>query len=203
MHQHELSHATPSATTTSHDADPTPGRVSRSSELNAPDRPLVSGLLLRKQRDANGVAEGAEEAVAAASSGGGASLPETLMRKFESSLGTDLSSVRIHTGAASAAAAEAVGARAYTVGKDIHFGAGQYDPSSVIGQHLLAHEVAHTAQQQGAPVRQHKLFVSTPHDAAEVEADRAADAMVAGDSFTLGARVNGVARDQTKTPQGK
>ncbi|HVV87962.1 MAG TPA: DUF922 domain-containing protein, partial [Kofleriaceae bacterium] len=49
------------------------------------------------------------------------------------------------------------------------------------GMHLLAHEVAHTVQQSGGrAARQHKLEVSTPADAAEAEADRAADAMVAG-----------------------
>ncbi len=65
--------------------------------------------------------------------------------------------------------------------KDIHFAAGAYAPSDPFGLHLLAHEVAHTQQQAGAaPVRQHQLEVSTPGDAAEVEADRAADAMIAG-----------------------
>jgi hypothetical protein len=47
--------------------------------------------------------------------------------------------------------------------------------------HLLAHEVAHTVQQDGAtPTLQHKLEVSSPGDADELEADHAADAMVAG-----------------------
>ncbi|MEO7730416.1 MAG: DUF4157 domain-containing protein, partial [Kofleriaceae bacterium] len=70
---------------------------------------------------------------------------------------------------------------AYTVGQDIHFAEGRYAPDDPAGIHLLAHEVAHTLHQAaGAPTRQHKLEVSSPGDAAEVEADRAADAMVRG-----------------------
>src|SRR5690606_38244399 len=99
---------------------------------------------------------------------------------FEDSLGADLSGVRVHRDASSETAAQAVGAKAYTIGQDIHFGAGQFDPSSSEGQLLLAHEVAHTVQQAGGPAaRQNKLAVSSPVDAAELEADRAAEAMVA------------------------
>jgi len=162
-----------------HDDDLAPGRGSRSSQLDAPAHPIVGGLIQRKARDANGIGENAEAVVAAASSTGGSALPEHVMRKFESSLGVDLSSVAIHTGSESQTAAKSIGAKAYTIGQDIHFAAGQYDPSSGTGQHLLAHEVAHTVQQRGgSPTRQHKLEVSSSGDAAELEADRAADAMV-------------------------
>lgn len=185
--EHEFHRSHASQIVTHLDDDMAPTRMTKSSRLEAPAHPEPSGLLMRKAaRDGNGVADGAEDLVSAASSGGGSALPMALMRKFESSLGTDLSSVRIHTGGDSAAAAHAVGARAYTIGQDIHFGAGQYDPSSAGGEHLLAHEVAHTVQQQGGtPTRQNKLEVSSPHDAAEHEADRAATAMVSGHSFAV------------------
>ena len=170
-----------------HDEALMPGGASQSAVLAAPENPLTSGLLLRKaERDDNGVADGAEHAVATAATSSGAALPAAIQRKFESSLGADLSSVRVHTGGESQNAAHAVGAKAYTIGQDIHFGAGQYDPSSGAGEHLLAHEVAHTVQQQGGtPTRQNKLEVSSPGDAAEHEADRAADAMVQGASATV------------------
>jgi hypothetical protein len=147
-------------------------------------------------RDRNGVAAGADVAVARASSSSGAPLPEDLKSRFEGSLGTDLSSVRVHTGGDSSQAAGAVGARAYTTGQDIHFASGQYAPSDPFGLHLLAHEVAHTVQQSGAAsAPQYKLEVSAPGDAAEVEADRAADAMVSGRPVTgLLAAVGGVGR---------
>jgi hypothetical protein len=131
-------------------------------------------------RDSNGVAARADIAVDSAGTSSGHTLPDDVRGRFEGSLGTDLSAVRIHTGTASAEAARAVGAKAYTVGQDIHFGAGQYAPTDPAGVHLLAHEVAHTAQNQGAVAsRMNRLEVSSPVDAAEVEADRAADAMVA------------------------
>ncbi|MEO8702063.1 MAG: DUF4157 domain-containing protein [Kofleriaceae bacterium] len=179
----------------SHDDDVITSASRHSSALDAPDRPIESGIVMRKARDADGVAPGADAAVAAASSSSGSELPGTVMRKFESSLGSDLSNVRVHTGAESEAAADAVGARAYTVGQDIHFGAGQYDPSSEGGQHLLAHEVAHTVQQAGGPPkRQNKLEVSSPHDSSEHEADRAADAMVSGAPFAITGGSAGAAR---------
>ncbi|MEZ4398595.1 MAG: DUF4157 domain-containing protein [Kofleriaceae bacterium] len=112
--------------------------------------------------------------------GSGAPLPEQPRAQFEQSLGADLSAVRVHTGAGSAQAADALGARAFATGQDIHFGAGQYNPGDPFGMHLLAHEVAHTVQQGGAGAPQAKLTVSQPGDALEHEADRAADAMVAG-----------------------
>lgn len=171
-----------------------PGRSSRSAGLTSSASPTSSGLLMRKARDANGVAEGAEQAVAIASTGGGSSLPIGIMRKFEESLGTDLSSVRVHTGGPSQHAAESVGARAYTIGQDIHFGANHYDPSSAAGEHLLAHEVAHTVQQRGgSPTRMNKLEVSAPTDSFEHEADRAADAMIRGAVATVGSG-SGVSR---------
>ncbi len=177
-----------------HDADAA-GRISASAQLDAPTSPIASGLLQRKARDANGVADDAGHAVNAAASSSGQPLPDHIMRKFESSLGEDLSGVRVHTGTASADAAGAVGAKAYTIGQDIHFGAGQFDPSSSGGEHLLAHEVAHTVQQRGgSPTRQNKLEVSSPHDDAEHEADRAADAMVAGSPFALRGAGPGAAR---------
>lgn len=177
-----------------HDVDAA-GRTSASAQLDAPTSPIASGLVQRKARDANGVADDAGHAVTAAASSSGQPLPDTLMRKFEASLGADLSGVRVHTGAPSADAAASVGAKAYTMGQDIHFGAGQFDPSSSGGEHLLAHEVAHTVQQQGgSPTRQHKLEVSAPHDSAEHEADRAADAMVAGQPFAIGGAAPGAAR---------
>lgn len=143
----------------------------------------------------------ADHAVASAAGSAGHELPNELRSRFEGALGTDLSDVRVHTGGESQAAAAAVGARAYTVGNDVHFGAGEYDPDSERGQHLLAHEVAHTVQQRGgAAHRQHKLTVSQASDPFEVEADRAADAMVRGTPVSLSGASIGLARKETPPP---
>jgi hypothetical protein len=130
-------------------------------------------------RDRNGVADGAEAVVDRARSSPGKPLADGIRHRFEEFLGTDLTDVRVHTGDESAEAAQAVGAKAYAVGPDIHFAAGQYSPTDPAGMRLLAHEVAHTVQDPGGKARQNKLEVSNPDDAAEIEADRVADAMVA------------------------
>jgi hypothetical protein len=152
----------------------------------------LAGLFGR--RDDNGVASDADEHVDRAATSSGQPLPGDLRDRFETSLDADLSDVRVHTGGDSAMAAGAVGAKAYTVGNDIHFGEGQFDPGSADGMHLIAHEVAHTVQQHGQPARrQNKLEVSTPGDPNELEADVAADAMVAGRSAVVSSG-GGVAR---------
>ena len=70
---------------------------------------------------------------------------------FEPRFGQDFSRVRVHTSAVAARSARAVGARAYTLGSDVVFAAGQYAPHSYAGTRLLAHELAHVAQQDRAP----------------------------------------------------
>jgi len=188
------------------DNDVAPNRATKSSLLAAPKHPEASGLAMRKA-DHDGVHDDAEARVAVASGSTGTSLPGELQTRFESSLGVDLSGVQIHTGHASAAAATSLGARAYATGSDIHFASGQYDPSSRGGQTLLAHEVAHTVQQGTARTVQHKLEVSGAHDAAEVEADHAAEAMVRGASFSV-SMGSGIQRKifrdkETKDTKGK
>jgi hypothetical protein len=70
---------------------------------------------------------------------------------FEPRFGYDFSSVRIHTDSAAAQSAQDIGALAYTLGRDIAFAAGQFAPYTAQGRHLMAHELAHTVQQSGAP----------------------------------------------------
>ncbi len=80
---------------------------------------------------------------------GGTSLPDALRSWFEPRFGYDFGAVRIHADAAGAAAARSVRARAYTTGRDIVFGSGQYAPGTPHGRHLLAHELVHVVQQRG------------------------------------------------------
>jgi hypothetical protein len=68
-----------------------------------------------------------------------------------SRFGHDFSQVRVHRDAQAAESARAVSARAYTVGRDVVFAAGQYTPDTPKGGQLLAHELAHVVQQQGLP----------------------------------------------------
>src|SRR5690606_2435378 len=66
---------------------------------------------------------------------------------FEPRFGLQLSGVRLHTDARANAAARAVAARAFTVGEHIVFAAGQHAAHRESGRRLLAHELAHVAQQ--------------------------------------------------------
>jgi tetratricopeptide (TPR) repeat protein len=175
-----------------------PGRASAAAGLARRDQPIASGILMRK---AEGDALDATAAAQHAESSAGSQLPDALRNRFEASLGTDLSSVRVHTDTAANEAASAVSARAFATGQDVYFGAGMYDPSSQAGQHLIAHEVAHTVQQRGgSPAQQYKLAVSQPHDALEVEADRAADAMVSGRQAQVSSGGTTIARDSGFAP---
>lgn len=106
-------------------------------------------------------------------------------RLMESRFGHDFGKMRVHTDTLASDSARAVGARAYTVGNHVVFGAGQYQPGTRSGLHLLAHEMAHVVQQGGRPLGfQARLEMTRPGDAAEREADRAADAVVRGRAAT-------------------
>ena len=82
-----------------------------------------------------------------AAAGGGEGLGPAVRGFFEPRFGRDLGAVRVHTGAGAALAAQAVAARAFTLGSDIYFNRGEYDPGSPGGRRLLAHELAHVLQQ--------------------------------------------------------
>ncbi len=84
---------------------------------------------------------------------GGQPLPRALRQRFEPHFGVDFSQVRIHDDAAAHALTRASRAQASALGQDIHFGAGRWQPHNRAGLELLAHELAHVAQNaQGAPV---------------------------------------------------
>ncbi len=80
---------------------------------------------------------------------------------MEPRFGRDFGHVRVHADERAAASARAVNARAYTVGRDIVFGAGQYAPGAAAGRQLLAHELTHTVQQSAgaAPAIQREIEV--------------------------------------------
>lgn len=71
---------------------------------------------------------------------------------LEPRFGHSFGAVRVHADARAAESAKAVGARAYTVGRHVVFGPGQYRPESDDGRRLLAHELAHVLQQDSGAV---------------------------------------------------
>lgn len=101
---------------------------------------------------------------------------------FEPRFGHDFSHVKVHTDARAAESARAVDALAYTVGRDVVFGEGQYRPGSPQGRHVLAHELTHVVQQRlgSTPALQTAKAISHPMDASEREAMAVADHIVRG-----------------------
>src|SRR6266851_848822 len=98
---------------------------------------------------------------------------------MEPRFGHNFSNVRIHADQRAAEAAGSVNAHAFTVGHDVVFGSGQYQPNAQLGQRLLAHELAHVVQQGSASVSGSAgLQSGAPGDRFEQEADRVADSVV-------------------------
>jgi hypothetical protein len=97
---------------------------------------------------------------------------------MESSMGQGFGNVVVHRDAEAANLATELGARAFTTGQDVFFGAGAYDPGSAEGQATLAHELHHTVQQASGSVQGKEwspgLVVSDPHDHDEREATEVA-----------------------------
>jgi hypothetical protein len=83
----------------------------------------------------------------------GRPLDDPVRHDMEQPFGHDFSRIRIHNDASAHRAAYEIGARAYTVGHHVVFGAGQYAPDTLPGRRLIAHELAHTIDQTGSTTR--------------------------------------------------
>jgi hypothetical protein len=118
-------------------------------------------------------------------SGGGSPLDPGARTFLEQRMGADFSDVRVHTGPGADESAGSIGAQAYTVGTDVVFSSGAYQPDSPSGRHVLAHELAHVIQQKAGPVdgtpAAGGISVSDPSDRFEQAAGRAADQAMSGE----------------------
>jgi Domain of unknown function (DUF4157) len=159
-------------------------------EPSAPDRLYAGGPLGRlagdignrgmgrmaaRMRDGEGLLPGGRvhpdvEAAIAAVQGAGRPLERSVSERLEAGTRSRVSDMRVHTGDYAADLARAVSARAFTVGRDVFFGAGEYQPHSSAGRQLIAHEAAHVVQQRDAP-QAGPLTVSQPGDGPEREAE--------------------------------
>jgi hypothetical protein len=112
----------------------------------------------------------------------GQPVPDRLRGEFERSTGFSVEPVRVHTGTYSQQTADALDARAFTIGNDIHFGRNEFQPGTEEGDHLLAHELTHTVQQRMTPpTPQMQLETEDQEEPAEFEADDVADAVLDDD----------------------
>jgi hypothetical protein len=100
---------------------------------------------------------------------------------MESRFGRDFSGVKLHTDSRAAESTRAVGALAYTVGRDVVLDSAHYSPGSASGRKLLAHELTHVLQQETAAASDSaSLEVGPPNDAFEREADTVAARVLDG-----------------------
>lgn len=101
----------------------------------------IMAARMRKQFLDHQIPSAEREADRLSAGAAGARTEEEVRTRMGEALGADFSSVRFHTGAGAAAQARIIGAKAYTTGRDVYFGAGGFEPS------LAAHELVHTVQQ--------------------------------------------------------
>lgn len=80
--------------------------------------------------------------------GAGQPLPASELAFFEPRFGRDFSNVRVHTDNHAARTAQSINARAFTLGRDVVLGTGQYSPGTLAGRKLLAHELVHVLHQK-------------------------------------------------------
>jgi len=81
--------------------------------------------------------------------GPGRSLDSPVRSRMEAAFGRPFARVRVHQDSKASKLADTLNARAFTVGQDIGFAAGQYRPGTLMGDAIIAHELAHTVQQFG------------------------------------------------------
>jgi Domain of unknown function (DUF4157) len=105
--------------------------------------------------------------------GYGEPIEEGLRTDLEKQTGESLHDVRFHKDPEANQIARSVAANAFTVGQDVYFGDGQFNPETKEGKELVRHEVEHVKQQRGAPTSG-PLRVSQPGEPLELEAEQAA-----------------------------
>lgn len=123
----------------------------------------------------------------------GEQLAPVLRRDMERRFGYDFSHVRIHSDAAAEKSAREVNANAFTVGHNIVFGPGRFNPATIEGRHLIAHELAHVIQ-QGASAHHESLRVGSEFGPAEAQAKAAVQAVERGRTPVLSAAPATVAK---------
>jgi hypothetical protein len=96
---------------------------------------------------------------------------------MEHSFGVNFGDIKVHTDGTASRLSASLDARAFTIGNNIAFAAGQYRPGTLPGDALIAHELAHTLQQRH-PCTTATSGVGEPE--LENQADRAAAAALAG-----------------------
>ena len=137
----------------------------------------------RKQNDHEATPDKVDSSlIEQATSGQGQPLDESTRALLEPKFGHSFGNIRIFADDHAAKSAQALHANAYTVGSNIVFNAGRYQPDSSDGQRLIAHELTHTVQQGGVDGNQSlpsELEVNEPEDSYEQAAEQMAENVTA------------------------
>lgn len=128
------------------EADAIADRVLGQSVLRRKCKQCEEEERLSRRADGGHVAGSAGTEVGAALAEPGQALRAGDAAFFGARLGADLGAVRVHDGPAADRAARSVGARAFALGDALVFARGEYRPEAPEGRQLLAHELAHVAQ---------------------------------------------------------
>ncbi len=135
------------------------------SVLSKPEKPPASEASPRTERFADNASVGTNAApasVGAALASSASPLNPALRQDMEQRFGHDFSRVRVHSDTVASQSADQMNALAYTVGRNIVFGAGRFAPETQEGRRLLAHELTHVVQ-QGAPATNSQPFAGRIH----------------------------------------
>ena len=117
--------------------------------------------MLQRKSDEKGFAPSFVEQQIHSSIGKGNKLPDPVNQFMSRAIGTDFSQVQIHTDTNAVQMNRQLGARAFTYGSDVYFNRGEYEPDSLTGKNLLAHELTHVVQQKGQRGNRISKAVST------------------------------------------
>jgi hypothetical protein len=132
----------------------------------------------------------------------GRSLPTNVQAFMGARLGHDFSGVRVHTDGRAAESARAVDAAAYTVGNHVVLGHDDMDLTNATDRYLIAHELAHVAQQEPGMGRAQSLALGARSDAVEDHADGAARTVASGGRAVVHGRSSGAVLRRAGTPTG-
>jgi hypothetical protein len=149
------------------------------------------------QRKATGPAEtgGAPPIVHEVLNSPGQPLDQATRDFFEPRFGHDFSKVRVHTGTRAGESAEAVGARAYSVGQNLVFANSQYSPHSTEGRKLLSHELVHAVQQERHSQRLRRFKVQDCDAGNKIETSSSVK-----DAHSLAVKMLGAANTAVNSP---
>jgi hypothetical protein len=138
----------------------------------------ITPFIQKSGGDGGGIASDTLSSQIETSRGGGRPMAESTRSFMEARFGNDFSGINIHTDSNAIQLSQKLNAQAFTVGNDVFFNEGKYNPESEAGKHLLAHELVHTVQQSlqpsqirkspGSPAGGCGACFGTPRDAGAV-----------------------------------